>query len=122
MKEQQQFSAEELKQRTEFLISIYPDMFEVEHVEKLLMEYSFEDVMKRLDEFSFQQEVNEIQEEINQLKEYDGDEENKEGEFDPSFAFQSQWENQDDLTDDLILKYYAIYKEAALKNYGKGKE
>ena len=98
-------------------------MFEVEHVEKLLMEYSFEDVMKRLDEFSFQQEVNEIQEELNQLKEYDdADEENKDGEFDPSFAFQSQLENQDDLTDDLILKYYAIYKEAALKNYGKGKE
>ena len=90
MKEQQQFSAEELKQRTEFLISIYPDMFEVEHVEKLLMEYSFEEVMKRLDEFSFQQEVNEIQEELNQLKEYDdADEENKDGEFDPSFAFQS---------------------------------
>lgn len=64
-----------MEDETEFLMSIYPNMFDVELVEKLLKELdSFEEVRKRLDEFSFQpdpDEVDEISEEFEEFKEFD---------------------------------------------------
>jgi hypothetical protein len=35
-------------------------------------------------------------------------------------AVLAEEEDQDDLTDELILVYFSIYKEAALEHYGKG--
>lgn len=82
-----------LEDETEFLMAIYPNMFEVELIENLLKELdSFEEVRKRLDEFSFQpdsDEADEIQEEFEELKEFDdANEESKESEFDLSLAVQ----------------------------------
>ena len=72
--------------------------------------------------FSYLSESEESSEELEESKEDDDvKEESKDGEFDLSLAVQGQEEDTDDLTDELILFYYSVYKEAALEHYGKGK-